>query len=159
MMRSALLLVAAFAACKGDEAKPTGTIVESRILESATFDLPQGYTSTYGKDDAWQLTSPDGRTVRLERTDERFVASPDAFMQHVKPRFGSRLVTIEQREYVGKGFVITLAAFKGDKDPNPQRTTFVVRPLGKAWFSCHADGLEDEAPRNEMIALCRSVRL
>jgi hypothetical protein len=163
MMRSlvvvAVVAFAAFAACKGEEAKPTGTVVESRILESATFALPQGWTSSYGKDDPWLLTSPDGRTVRLERTDERYVASPDAFMQHVKSRYGGRLVTIEQREYVGKGFVITLAAFKGDKDPNPQRTTFVVRPLGKAWFSCHADGLEDEMLRNEMIGLCRSARL
>jgi hypothetical protein len=159
MTRSWLLLVA-LAACKGDEAKPVGTVVESRVLEGATFTLPDGWTSTYGKDDTWQFASADGRTkVRLERTDERFVASPDAFMQHVKPRFGNRLVTIEQRDYVGKGFVITLAAFAGEKDPKPQRTTFVVRPLGKAWFSCHADGLDDEESRNEVINVCRSVRL
>ena len=150
MMRRALLLLLALAACKGDESKPTGKVIESRVLEGATFALPQGWTSTYGKDDAWQFASADpATTVRLERTDERYV----------KSRFGNRLVTIEQREYVGKGFVITLAAFKGDKDPSPQRTTFVVRPLGKAWFSCHAEGLEDEPRRNEVIALCRSVRL
>jgi hypothetical protein len=165
MMRSLVVVVvavaaAAAAACKGEEAKPTGTVVESRVLEGATFALPQGWTSAYGKDDAWTFASADaGTTVRFERTDERFVASPDAFMQHVKSRYGGRLVTIEQREYVGKGFIITLAAFKGEKDPSPQRTTFVVRPLGKLWFSCHADGLEDEARRNEVIALCRSVRV
>jgi hypothetical protein len=155
-----LLLLLALAACKGDEAKPTGTVIASRMLEDATFTLPQGWTSTYGKDDAWQFASPDARTtVRFERTDERYVASPDAFMEHVAPRYGNRLVTIEQREHSGKGFAITLAAFAGEKDTHPQRTTFVVRPLGKAWFSCHADGLEDEAPRNEVIWLCRSVRI
>ena len=159
-MTRSWLLVVAFAACKGDEAKPTSTVVESRVLESATFTLPEGWTSAYGKDDTWQFASADGATkVRIERTDERFVASPDAFMQHVQSRYGSRIVTIEEREYVGKGFTITLAAFAGDNDPNPQRTTFVVRPLGKAWFSCHADGLNDEDSRFTVINVCRSVRL
>ena len=161
-MRRALVVCAllALGACSKDKPEDRGTVVQSRVLESATFDLPPGWTSSYGNDDSWQFASPDTQTtVRFERTDERYVASPDAFMQHVAPRYGKdKLVTIEQREHSGKGFAITLAIFKGENDPKPQRTTFVVRPLSKAWYSCHADGLDEEAARNEVIALCRSVR-
>ncbi|HEY5945252.1 MAG TPA: hypothetical protein VIV40_07170 [Kofleriaceae bacterium] len=165
MMRSAfvLLVLVIAGACSKTEQKETGTVIAPRMLESATFELPQGWTSAYGKDDAWQFASADARTkVRFERTDERFIASPDAFMQHVAPRYGKdKLVTIEQRDHSGKGFAITLAVFAGESDPQPQHTTFVVRPLGKVWFSCYADGLglEDEPLRNQVVALCRSVRL
>ncbi len=155
-MRNVLLLVALVACGKDKQEGAGGTVVQSRMLEGATFALPQGWTSTYGADDTWQFASSDGRTVRLERTDERYVASPDAFLQHVAP---NPLATIEQREHAGKGFAITIAIFASEKDANPKRTTYVVRPLGKAWFSCHAEGLDDETLRNEVIALCRSVRI
>jgi hypothetical protein len=155
-MRSALLLLA-LACCAKSEDKPVGTVVASRVLQDATFDLPQGWTSTYGQDDAWQFTSPTGTKVRFERTDERYIASPDAFMEHVAPK--NQLVTIEQREHSGKGFAITLARFANEKDEHPQRSTYVVRPLGKAWYACHADGLDEEARRNEVIELCRSLRI
>ncbi len=158
-MRNTLALVALLACGKANQEGSGGTVVQSRVLEGATFALPQGWTSSYGTDDTWRFASPDARTtVLFERTDERYIASPDAFMQHVALRYKGKLVTIEQREHAGKGFAITLAIFAGEHDPHPQRTTFVVRPLGKAWFSCHADGLDDEALRNDVIALCRSVR-
>ena len=155
-MRSLLLLVALVACSKDKQEGSGGTVVQSRVLEDARFALPQGWTSTYGADDSWQFTSSDGRTVRFERIDERYIASPDAFMQHVAPH---PLATIEYRDHVGKGFAITIAIFARDNDPSPKRTTYVVRPLGKAWFSCHADGFDDEGLRDEAIALCRSVQI
>jgi hypothetical protein len=162
MTRSGLVLVIALAACgKDKQAGSGGTVVQSRVLESATFALPEGWTSTYEPDhDAWRFASTD-TTIRLERADERYVASPDAYMQHIGSRLGKgRLVTIEFREPVGKtGFAMTLAGFTRENDPKPTRTTLVVRQLGKAWYDCHAEGIDDDALREQVMALCRSVRL
>lgn len=164
MTRSGLVVVIALAACSKDkQAGSGGTVVQSRALEGATFALPAGWTSSYEPDhDAWRFAAADATTaIRLERADERYVASPDAYMQHIGSRLGKdRLVTIEFREAVGKtGFAMTLAGFRGENDPKPTRTTLVVRQLGKAWYDCHAEGIDDDALREQVMALCRSVRL
>jgi hypothetical protein len=158
-----IAVVAALGACgKGSSSSDQGTEIQPAAFAGAQMNLPPGWTATYDdKADTWNVVLPGGtKTVRLERADERHVASPDAYMQHVTPSFGKgKLVTIEQRETVSNGFAITLAAYAGDKDPAPMRTTYVVKKLGRIWYTCHVDGVEDDTLRREVISMCRSVRL
>jgi hypothetical protein len=131
--------------------------VASRALADATMTLPPGWMSSYDRTtDTWQITG--AATVRIERADDRYVASPDAFMHHVSSRWQGRLVTIEARQAVGSGFAVTLAVFTGQSDPHPMRSTYVVKQLTRVWYQCYAEGVDDEAVRAQVIALCRSVR-
>lgn len=164
-MRHAVLFLALAACGNRDRTSDegSGTIVASRALADLQLALPEGWTKTYEPStDAWQLASGDARTaVRIERTDERYVASPDAYMQLVAARWGKdKLVTIEDREQLGRsGFALTLAVFAGEADPQPMRTTHVVRKHGKLWYRCFAEGVDDQALRTQVVALCRSIRL
>jgi len=163
MTRSVLLLFALAACGKSDKAKPEAkdNVVAPRALETVAFDLPDKWTSSYDKDtDAWQVASADAQTtVRIERADERYVASPDAYMHHVAQKWQGKLVTIEARTNVKSGFAMTLGIFTGEKDPNPQHATVVVRELGSRWYRCLSEGADSEEIRDQVIALCRSVRL
>ncbi len=154
--------VVALVACsdKSADTPNAGTEIASSVLADVMISLPDGWTSTYDKAaDAWDVALPDNKKVRIERADERHVASPDAYMQHVTPRFGkNKLVTIEEKEQLSSGFAVTLAAYAGDNDPAPMRTTFVVRKLGEIWLTCHADNVEDDTLRRQVIYMCRSVR-
>ncbi|HEY5925353.1 MAG TPA: hypothetical protein VIV11_26900 [Kofleriaceae bacterium] len=158
-----LVLVLGLVACKSDSAKAkegSANVITSRVLEDVTFSLPDGWTTSYEEDtDTRQFASSDGKAVRLERADERYVASPDAFMRHLEPRFKGKLMTIERRKNVSSGFAVVLAIFASAKDSEPVRATFVVRELGSAWYSCWSEGTDDEAAQDQVIALCRSVRL
>jgi hypothetical protein len=134
----------------------SATPVASRALAEATMDLPAGWTSRYDSaTDTWQITG--AATVHIERADDRYVASPDAFMHHVSSRWPGKLVTIEARQAVGSGFAVTLAVFSGQNDPHPLRSTYVVKQLTRVWYQCGAEGVDDEAVRAQVIALCRSV--
>ncbi|HEX5060133.1 MAG TPA: hypothetical protein VFV99_12270 [Kofleriaceae bacterium] len=163
MMRS-LLLVLALAACgKSDKPKPEAhdNVIAPRALEGLAFDLPDQWTKTYDTDhDAWNIASADAATkVLIERADERYVASPDAYMHHVSQQWPGKLVTIESRKNVKGGFAMTLGIFTGEKDPNPQHATVVVRELGSRWYRCISEGADSEEIREQVLALCRSVRL
>ena len=163
MWLARIAVVVLLVACsdKSSNTPNAGTEIASSVLADVKMSLPEGWTSTYDKAaDAWDVTIADGVTkVRIERADERHVASPDAYMQHVTPRFGkNKLVTIEEREQLSSGFVVTLAAYAGDNDPAPMRTTFVVRKLGEIWLTCHVDNVEDDTLRRQVIYMCRSVR-
>ena len=158
MKRAAIIL--ALCACSKHEPKTDeSTVVKPHVFADIYTWPPDGWTSSYDNDaDTWHYASPDGLTkVLLERADERYVASPDAYMHHLEPRWPGKLVTIEQREHVAGGFVLTLGVFAGQNDPHPLHATFVVRKLGKVWYRCFAEGTEDEAVRNQVIAVCRSV--
>jgi len=159
-MKRAAIVIALCACSKHDTSGDQSAIVKPQVFADISMSVPDGWTSSYDKDtDAWHVVSVDARTtVQLERADERFVASPDAYMHHLEPRWPGKLVTIEQREHVAGGFVITLGVFAGANDPHAQHATYVVRKLGKVWYRCFADGTEDEPLRNQVIALCRSVR-
>jgi hypothetical protein len=140
----------------------SGTTVAARAFADVRIAVPQGWTSQYDQGaDAWEVVSADRRaTVRIERADERYVASPDAYLNHLTPRWGTdKLVTILDRRHIGSGFVLTVGVFAGESDPNPQSATYVVRKLGKLWYRCHTENVDDEALREQVIALCRSVRL
>lgn len=160
------VLAAVFGACgKRDDSSPregSGTTVAARAFADVRIAVPPGWTSQYEQAaDAWQVVSADRRaTVRIERADERYVASPDAYLNHLTPRWGKdKLVTILDRRHIGSGFVLTVGVFAGDDDPNPLSATYVVRKLGKLWYQCQVESVEDEALREQVIALCRSVRL
>lgn len=140
----------------------SGTTVAARAFADVRIAVPQGWTSQYEQgEDAWQVVSADRRAVvRIARADERYVASPDAYMNHLTPRWGKdKLVTILDRRHLGSGFVLTVGVFVGEADPNPLSATYVVRKLGKLWYQCHVENVDDEALREQVIALCRSVRL
>jgi hypothetical protein len=156
-MRSALVLVALLA-CKSDKPEDKSNIVAPHVFSDVSFDLPQGWTSSYVEaEDAWQLTS-GATTVRLERADERYVASPDAYMNHLTPRWKGKLVTIEDRKSVrSAGFAMTLGIYTGEKDTHPERITVVAGKLGTVWYRCISNSIDDEAIRLEVIAMCRSV--
>lgn len=160
-MKLAICIVALVVAC-GNRDPSGGAVgsaaVPSRALAEATMELPAGWSSTYdAATDAWQMS--DGRTtVRLERADDRYVASPDAFIHHISERHKSKLVTIEHREHVNAGFAVTLAVFASKTDPHPWRATYVVRQLTRVWYQCYAEAVDDETVRAQVIALCRSVR-
>jgi hypothetical protein len=158
--RLAVLIVLVACSDKSSDKPNAGTEIASSVLADAKMSLHEGWTSTYDKaNDAWDVALPNSKKVRIERADERHVASPDAYMQHVTPRFGkNKLVTIEEREQLSSGFAVTLAAYAGDNDPAPMRTTFVVRKLGEIWITCHVDNVEDDVLRREVIYMCRSVR-
>jgi hypothetical protein len=162
-MRRLLVALALVACSKTDKAtsKGSGTEIKSRALADVELALPDGWTKTYEPDsDAWQLASADAKTmVRVERADERFVASPDAYMHHIAPRWKPKLVTIEERKNVKSGFAMMLGIFASENDPNPLHATVVVRELGGAWYRCLSEGTDDEGIREQIIAVCRSVRL
>jgi hypothetical protein len=157
-----IAIVTLLVACsdKSSDKPHAGTEIASSVLADVAISLPEGWTSAYNKGaDAWDVALPDGKKIRIERADERHVASPDAYMQHVTPRFGkNKLVTIEEREQLSSGFAVTLAAYAGDNDPAPLRTTFVVKKLGEIWITCHVDNVEDDTLRRQVIYMCRSVR-
>ena len=159
-MKKLAICIALAASCTNRDPAPGGgsaAVVPSRALAEATMQLPQGWTSTYNAaTDSWQMS--DGRTtVRLERADDRFVASPDAFIHHVSARHKNKLVTIEHREHVNAGFAVARAVFTRKSDPSPLRATYVVRQLTRVWYQCYAEGI-DETLRAQVIALCRSIR-
>jgi hypothetical protein len=157
-----LVAVVALGACSSESKPEQGTVVASRALADLDATLPDGWTKTYDATaDAWDIASGDGATkARVERTDERYVQSPDAYMQFVAKTWGpGRLVTIEERELMGtSGFVVNLAAFKGDSDPAPLRASHVVRKHGKLWYRCFTES-GDESRREMVNELCRSIRL
>jgi hypothetical protein len=149
----AALVLALIACGKSDkpaaESKPA---IESHALAAAELELPDGWTKAYEPTtDTWQLASQDAKiTVRVEHADARYVASPDAYAHHLAH---GRPVTIEQRKNVNSGFAMTL------RIDGVRAATVVVRELGSAWYRCSSETADDDATREQVIALCRSVRL
>jgi hypothetical protein len=157
MMRSALVVVALFA-CGKDREVGTGTVVQPSVFADVLLNLPDGWSATYDKATDAQVITGKGTTVRLDRADERYVASPDAFMNHLSPRWKGRLVTIEDRLNVrNSGFAMNLGIYKDEKDEHPLHVTVVTGKLGKVWYRCIGEGIDDEALRQEVIQLCQSV--
>jgi hypothetical protein len=159
-MRSCVVVLVLLASCK-EAPKETGTVVKPSVFADVAFEMPPDWTKTYDKDtDAWQLATADAKTtVRIERADERYVASPDAYMEHLAPRWKGKLVTIEDRDQIRRsGFAMTLGIFAGENDENPIRSTVAVGKLGAVWYRCMSEGAYDDTIRMQVTALCRSVR-
>jgi len=67
--------------------------------------------------------------------------------------------TIESRSGVKDGFAMTIVV-NGPPDPKqPRRETYVVRQLGSGWYQCVSEWIPDDAFRDQVIALCKSLKL
>lgn len=171
-----LVLVAALVACgkqdaapKRDEVKPAPPAVEQKPqkLEHLALTLPKGWSARYDADgDMWLLDAPplpDGRAAnaRIERAASSAVASPEAFLHHRLTRYWDPGTTaeIESRAGVKDGFAMTVVV-KAAADPqHPKRETYVVRQLGNVWYECLSEWIPDDATRDQLIALCKSMKL
>jgi hypothetical protein len=158
-MRSWVLALA-LVACGKDEPKQVGTVVKPSVFADIFIAEPADWTKAYDPEtDSWLLTGPGAKTtVRIERADERYVASPDAYMEHLAPRWKGKLVTIEDRDPIrSSGFAMTLGVYAGENDANPIRTAVAVGKLGTVWYRCMSDGAYDDNVRVFVTWLCKSV--
>ena len=175
-MTRELALAIALAACgthdaasARDEAKQpgaSGAEQAHQTLAALAIALPQGWSARYDKPhDGWLVAAPpgaDGRatTVHIERAATWSVASPDAFLHHrLKGWPPDTTADIESRAGVRGGFAMTVAV-KGPGDPAPpRRETYVVRQLGNIWYQCLSESVPDDPTRDQVIALCSSLKL
>lgn len=174
-----LLLVVALVACgkqesapaqegsaAGKPAAPPAAPQERQTLEELQIVLPDGWTSTYDAElDKWLLTATphaDGRSryARIERAAPSAVASPEAFL-HQRLRYwnpGTK-ADIEKREGVKDGFAMTVVVRSAVDRDDPKRETYVVRQLGNVWYQCLSEWVSDDAFRDQLVALCRTLAL
>jgi hypothetical protein len=135
-------------------------------LDHLQMALPAGWTSQYNADtDQWLFTTPplaDGRTAnaRIERAASNAVASPDAYLAQRKKAWDTGTqATIEKRQGVKDGFAMTVSVTPAADPEHPKRETYVVRQLGNVWYQCLSEWVPDDATRDQLVALCRSIRL
>jgi hypothetical protein len=154
-------ILVALLACgkRNNDAVGSGSAVASRAFADVQVPVLDGWTAKYEESsDSWLLTGP--ATVRLERADERYVAGPDAYMNHLSPRWKGRLVTIEDRGNTrSSGFAMKLGVYTGENDPKPLHVTVLVGKLGRVWFRCLGEGIEDDAIHQQVIEMCKAVRM
>lgn len=172
-----LLLLAALIACNNHDdaaapnrepaAKPAAKPARPpQKLDTLTMAVPDGWKAEYDKDgDKWLFTTPpipDGRTAnaRIERADNRAVASPDAYL-HKRLEYWDKGTTaeIEKRESVKDGFAMTVTVKPAVDPAHPKREMYVVRQLGNVWYQCMSEWVPDDAMRDQLLALCKSLKL
>jgi hypothetical protein len=149
-------------------ATPTPAPIEQKPqkLDTLTMALPPEWTSTYDAEwDKWLFTTPpiaDGRTAsaRIERAPTNAVASPDAYLHH-RLRYWDKGTTaeIEKRQNVKGGFAMTVVVKPAVDPDRPKRETYVIRQLGNVWYQCLSEWVPDDAIRDQLLALCTSVKL
>lgn len=171
----ALVALVVLAAC-GNESTPARDIPKSaapapldeklRKLEQIELTVPEGWTGKYDPaSDRWLFeTAPtaDGRTAtaRIERAPATWVASPDAYLaQRKRYDLPGAKAEIEKREGVKDGFALTVVVTPAKDPDQPRRETYVVRQLGSAWYQCVSEWVPDDAFRDQLVALCKSLRL
>jgi hypothetical protein len=166
----ALLLACGKDAAK-DEAKPAAPATAPRVpaherkLDKLAMTVPAGWTSTYEAEiDTVRLEAQaaDGRTAqaRIERAPATWVASPDAYIAQRK-RYDlppNTKVDIEKREGIKDGFALTVMVTTPKDPEHPTRETY-VRQLGSAWYQCVSESVLDDAFRDQLVALCKSLEL
>ena len=159
-MRSVALSLLLLFGCSKDKGADQSNVVAPRAFADVQLTLGEGWGSTYdAATDTRHLVGPGGTEVQLQQADERFVASPDAYMNHLSPRWKGKLVTIEDRASVrSSGFALKLGVYTGENDPAPLHVTVVVGKLGRIWYHCIGEAIEDDAIHQQVIAMCRSVR-
>jgi len=171
-MRSVVLL--ALVACgksdapKRDESKPAPKAEPAppHKIDKLQVTVPDGWTAKYDAEwDKWLFESPklpDGRTTnaRIERAPASAVASPDAYLAQLKKYWDEGTTAeFEKREAVKDGFAMTLVV-KAAVDPaHPKRETYVLRELGSVWYQCLSEWIPDDAIRDQVLALCKSLKL
>lgn len=178
MTRSGLVVIialVALAACGKDaapardtpkSAEPTVVDDKLRKLETVELAVPEGWTAKYdAASDKWLFeTAPsaDGRTAtaRIERAPATWVASPDAYLaQRKRYDLPGAKAEIEKREGVKDGFAMTVMVTPAKEPEHPRRETYVVRQLGSAWYQCVSEWVPDDGFRDQLVGLCKSIKL
>lgn len=170
-----LAIALAIAACGNQEPTPPNKtkpveapVVEQKPqkLDTLQMALPAGWTSTYDAEwDKWLFTTPpipDGRTAnaRIERADASAVASPDAYLHKRLAMWDAgTTATIESRAGVKDGFAMTVVVKPAVDPDHPKRETYVLRQLGNVWYQCLSEWVPDEATRDQLISLCKSLSM
>jgi hypothetical protein len=137
-----------------------------QTLAGAKMQVPLGWTATYDAErDVWRFASPpllDGRTTSavLERANPTWVASPDAYLAQLRKHWDAGTkADFESRRGVKDGFAMTIVVTPARSSDAPARETFVVRQLGNVWYQCSSEWVTDDAMRDQLLALCTSVKL
>ncbi len=174
-MRRVALGVALLVACGKDtprrddvKQRPAEPHVEQKPqkLDHLHMTVPDGWTSKYEAEwDKWLFETPpipDGRTAnaRIERASPNAVASPDAYLaQRLKYWDAGTTAEIEKREGVKDGFAMTVVVKPAVDPAHPKRETYVVRQLGNVWYQCMSEWIPDDAIRDQLLGLCKSLAL
>jgi hypothetical protein len=66
---------------------------------------------------------------------------------------------IEKREGVKDGFAMTVVVKPAADPTHPKRETYVVRQLGNVWYQCMSEWIPDDAIRDQLVGLCKSLKL
>lgn len=169
-----LVVVVGLAACSSPkrddqkEAPAPAPVAEQKpqTIEHLQMAVPEGWTAAYDAEwDKWLFDTPpiaDGRTAnaRIERADPHAVASPDAYLaQRLKYWDQGTTAEIEKREGVKDGFAMTVVVKPAVDPAHPKRETYVVRQLGNVWYQCMSEWIPDDAIRDQLVALCKSLKL
>lgn len=131
-----------------------------RALDTLQMQVPDGWRATYDKAaDAWLFTTPTA-AARIDRADPHMVASPDAYLAARRKRWPEGTTAdFEKRESVKGGFAMTVSV-KPPADPtHPRRETYVVRELGSVYYECISESVPDDTTRDQLVALCKSLKL
>lgn len=154
---------------KKDDAKkqaPPAKVFEKHKIDGVRMKVPEGWKAEYDAgDDKWRFTSPpipDGRMlgVILERTPPESTAAPEALRHYLETKLWDKGTTaeIEKREALSDGFAATLLV-KSVVDPDhPTREVYVIKELGSEWFRCFANWVDSDATRDQVLALCKSIK-
>jgi hypothetical protein len=151
---------------KAKPAEAPAATQKPHTIDTLRMTLPAGWTSTYDAErDTWLFTTPpiaDGRTAsaRIERADPSAVASPDAYL-HKRLALWDKGTTasIESRQSVKDGFAMTVVVKPAIDPDHPKREAYVVRELGSVWYQCLSEWIPDDATREQLLALCKSLVL
>ena len=154
------------ALARRERTNPPPPVQRPKTIDLLSMNPPVGWTSQYDRDsDTWLFTTPpnaDGRTAnaRIEHADPSAVASPDAYLHKRLSSWGEGTkAEIEKRESVKDGFAMTVVV-KPAADPNrARRETYVLRELGSVWYQCVSESVPDVVIRDQLVALCKSIRL
>jgi hypothetical protein len=131
-----------------------------RTLDTLQMQVPDGWQATYDKaSDAWLFATPSA-TARIERADPHVVASPDAYLHARREHWPTGTTAdFEKRESVKGGFAMTVSVKPAADPAHPRRETYVVRELGSVYYECISEAVPDDATRDQLVALCKSLKL
>ena len=160
-MRRLALLVFVFA-CEGKPSQKTEpkAAEQKRTLAHWRMEVPHGWTATPDPEGrAWAFMTNERTTVVFHRAPRHAVASPEAYLHHRKGSEKWPAGTtheFEKREALSDGFAVTVTM----RAPTwaARRETYVVREIGSEWFECGGGPIIDDNMRDEVVALCRSIK-
>jgi hypothetical protein len=139
---------------------------EAHKIATLQMAVPDGWTAKYDAEwDKWLFETPpiaDGRTAsaRIERAPARAVASPEAYLAHrIRYWDHGAKATIVKRERVKDGFAMTVELRPAADPDHPKLETYVIRQLGNVWYQCMSEWIPDDAIRDQLVGLCKSLKL